>query len=1788
MRLVKRRYWNVRCVTPCLLALFLVWLLLNGWTRPTAQNSDEIRLSNELVTGSKDRLSEAIPGEILVRFRSEQAAQALTRHTTKPKTAKSGIEMSVAPIDVQFLPGLRLVQVDPAQTTQAMEDLSAAADVIYAEPNYVRRALATPNDTYYSNLWGLHNTGAVLGNPGFPAGVDIAAESAWNVTTGNRNIVIGVVDGGIDVSHPDLATNIWQNSNEIPNNGLDDDGNGFIDDFNGFDFFHNRGPVFDSGDLNTENHATHVAGIIGAVGNNALGVVGVNWQANMMSLKVFGRANESPFPSSVSLLVRAWAYAKKMRDLWISSNGAKGANIRILNNSLGGYGHSQAEADGVSALNDSGVLFVAAAGNDTRNNDVFPFYPAGYEFPNIISVAASSPVDKISSFSNVGPRTVHLAAPGQSILSTTSNSNYLTFAGTSMAAPYVAGAAALVLAAQPNISIDRLKAALIYNGDFVPAQAYKTLTGRRLNAFKALNAAAENDFTPPAAIFDAHIGFQNGRSVSLGWTAPGDDGQNGTAVLYDVRYSDNDLSSPQQFATSIGISPLAIPIPSPAGTFESATVEVPFGHTHGFIGIRATDNLGNHSPIAVVPVSVDGSAAGLYDVVESPPQPLSTGGTPLQLFGGGFPDDGYSMDYVLPFSFPYFGVWVRNVTVSCNGAIYFSTPPKFLLPPMTGSGAPLDAFSSIRGLRTNMMIAGMWDDLVITGVYAVTTDPNRIIFRWEGTTFDTPFDDGTSRGQNPISFEMELRSNGTIQLRYGSGNQKLFPVVGISGGVADAFVVSSHTSENSFLNLNGADTVTFTPRFAPLPTSANLQVVVNDQTIVNSIPTGGNWYTPLPAAVAPGEVIRYRVTVTDLGPDAASNAVLTAELPPGTSFVECENVGLTCTPPPNGTDGGTVTFPVGTLGQIFNNRSREARVSVRVNAPAGTTLAAKFTLSSSTTDLFPANNIAIATTQVSPVTSFGDIVAVEGGLSATVALRQDGTVWLWGLPFGSTDSPDFSLTTPRRVTGLSNVVAIAAGGSHALALKADGTVWSWGTNSSGELGNQLQIFGPFQPTQIPGLNNIKSIAASSRTSFAVAADGSVWAWGDNSSGELGDGSTNSSAVPVHLNTISNVRSMRVNANSSFAIKTDGSLWGWGSNTSGALGIGSAAPSVLIPTQLFGLTNVSAINTEDFHAVALQTDGSVWTWGAGGAGQLGNGTTTDSNVPVRVTAATNVTGVAATSLTCLAVRSDGKVWSWGDNRLVPTQLAAPVGVRTVAGWWLISAFIMSDNTLQMFGINGYGRLGDGTLTNRTTPAPVVWFPVVPAPVFSLEPNFYAFSRSVRIDCEAFDAVIHYTTNGSEPTLSDPVIAPGDAVVVDHSLTLKAKAWKTGLTPSTVTTANYSIGSNSTSQPSIQLSGSNYVISESNNTVQVTVTRTDASGSATIDYRTSDTDTFTVNCASKNGAAFARCDFATVVGTLTFGPGESSKTFNIPIINDGYAEGPETFNIVLSNATGAGLGAPSTAAITINDDESSDVNNPILQINAAGIAFFVRQHYLDFLGREPEPGEPWSAILNGCADQFNTDPNSPSANCDRIFVSGSFFGSPEFKDKGFYIIGMYRVSFNRLPTYVEFSNDLASISGTTAAEVFAKRAAYASSFVLRSEFTGIYAAKNNTDYVNHLMTGGQGQNYNLTSITTKDPANPDTGTKVTLTTADLISRLNASTMTRAQVLRAIAQSDEIVLNKEAVNSFVASQYYGYLRRAPDTGGFNDWVAYLAANPNDFRTMVNGFVNSPEYRLRFGPLQ
>jgi len=341
-----------------------------------------------------------------------------------------------------------------------------------AEADHVAFLSAIPNDTEFDLLWGLYNDGSFIGSV---AGADIGAEPAWNLGTGNASVVVAVIDSGMQLNHPDLQDNLWTNTGEIPDNGIDDDLNGFIDDVHGWDFVGNNwfpgdglSPDNDPSDEN--GHGTHVAGTIGAVGNNGTGVTGVNWNVSLMPLKI------GAFFSfiSTSAALEATNYAVM--------EGAK-----FLNNSYGGPIRPEDEVPPVlfedairnAELND--VLFIAAAGNDSTDNDEAPQYPASYELTNVISVAATDWADELADFSNFGESSVDLGAPGDFILSTYPGSDYVFISGTSMAAPQVTGAAALFKSQQPGFSGAAIRARMFNTVDSLPSLDGLVATGGRLN-----------------------------------------------------------------------------------------------------------------------------------------------------------------------------------------------------------------------------------------------------------------------------------------------------------------------------------------------------------------------------------------------------------------------------------------------------------------------------------------------------------------------------------------------------------------------------------------------------------------------------------------------------------------------------------------------------------------------------------------------------------------------------------------------------------------------------------------------------------------------------------------------------------------------------------------------------------------------------------------------------------------------------------------------------------------------------------------------------------------------------------------------------------------------------------------------------------------------------------------------------------------------------------------------------------------------------------------------------------
>lgn len=370
---------------------------------------------------------------------------------------------------------------------QAIEKLQHLPFIEYAEPDY--KVSTTTNDSHYSLLWGLENIGQTIqGSVGTP-NADIDADLAWGIYSNNGTVIVAVIDTGVNYLHPDLDNNIWVNANEIPNNNIDDDNNGYIDDVHGVDFFANDGDPMDE-----DGHGTHVSGTICAEAENAQGVVGVARNCQIMALRFIG-----PNGGYTSDAIEALNYAVMM--------GAK-----ISNNSWGGGGYSQSLVTAIQNAANQGHLFIAAAGNDGVNTDSAPHYPSSYSVDNIISVAATDNKNQLAGFSNYGINSVDVGAPGVNIASTMLNSYYWS-SGTSMAAPHVSGLAALLLSQHPTWSYREIRDQILSTGVSIPSLTNKTLTGKLVNAFNALN----QQVLPPVAPTNLQAQTISHEEIQLSW-----------------------------------------------------------------------------------------------------------------------------------------------------------------------------------------------------------------------------------------------------------------------------------------------------------------------------------------------------------------------------------------------------------------------------------------------------------------------------------------------------------------------------------------------------------------------------------------------------------------------------------------------------------------------------------------------------------------------------------------------------------------------------------------------------------------------------------------------------------------------------------------------------------------------------------------------------------------------------------------------------------------------------------------------------------------------------------------------------------------------------------------------------------------------------------------------------------------------------------------------------------------------------------------------------------------------
>jgi PKD repeat protein len=502
---------------------------------------------------------------------------------------------------------VELIKIPDDATVQAAIQLFLKSGLAeYAEPNYTISLNRTPNDPAYADgsLWGLHNTG----QNGGVEDADIDAPEAWDEITNASNVVVAVIDTGVRVTHEDLRENMWVNRGEVPNNGVDDDNNGIVDDVNGFNAITGSGDPSDD-----EGHGTHVAGTIGAVGNNNVGLTGVAWDVQLMALKFLGANGEGDVFAAIECIDYA------------IDNGAD-----IINNSWGNPGFSQTLLDAVERAQQAGVLFVCAAGNESTDNEQLGFYPASYETDNVVSVLSTNRNDEMSFFSNFGTVSVDIGAPGSAIYSAwfAADDSYNTIDGTSMATPHVSGALALMKARFPTADYQQLMARLYASADPLPSLTDRCVTGARLNL-----AAAISTTNGVIADFDA-------------------DPDKGAPPLF-VQFTDRSFGRVSAWNWDFGDG-------APVSTQQNPT------HTYTSGGIY-TVTLTVVGPDGVARKSREINVLSNYEVEDIPFSWVDpTGGTAIALT-----DDGVSPPISLPFEFDFYNQHFDELYVGANGLMGF-------------------------------------------------------------------------------------------------------------------------------------------------------------------------------------------------------------------------------------------------------------------------------------------------------------------------------------------------------------------------------------------------------------------------------------------------------------------------------------------------------------------------------------------------------------------------------------------------------------------------------------------------------------------------------------------------------------------------------------------------------------------------------------------------------------------------------------------------------------------------------------------------------------------------------------------------------------------------------------------------------------------------------------------------------------------------------------------------------------------------------------------------------------
>ena len=642
-------------------------------------------------------------GELLVRF-------APHVDVCEPDVVRANVLMTAlgsASVEQEYsiVPGLCLIRLPEGMTVEeAIKVLGRSDGVLYVEPNYKVKALSViPNDPMFSQLWNMHNTGQTGGT----ADADIDAPEAWDITTSAGDVLVAVIDTGVDYRHPDLAANMWVNQQEFTGTpGVDDDGNGYVDDIYGYDFANRDGdPIDDNG------HGSFVSGIIGAVGNNAKGVAGVCWNVKIIAVKFLDK-NRSGYTSDAIYSIQ---YAALM-------------GARVISNSWGGGGYSSALENAIRAAGDAGILFIASAGDGLgNNNDINPQYPSSYELDNVIAVLSTDRNDRLSKHSNYGLTSVDLGAPGGDsdnlIRSCYKDGGYTSMYGTSMAAAHVSGACALIWSVCPVLSPVEVKDLITRTVDPLPSLTERCVSGGRLNLHRAIveTEAAWIDIMPdtgsiaPGGVNDANVIFEANLPV-------------GTYKGQIIAYT-NDPCMPQT------IIPVTMNVEQVDYFTELFKFEYPFNPGDP-----------NRNDMAYRTLTLTPNGSGSYyqaccrEATSFPVDP--NGGTNIQLR-----DDDYVQIDLNGKQIDFYGTSYETIYVGSNGYITF----------VSGDTCYLESFEHHFNLPR---ISALFDDLDPSAGGTVSWKQlnDRIVVTFENVP--------KLSLSNTNSFQVEIFYNGTIRLTF--------------------------------------------------------------------------------------------------------------------------------------------------------------------------------------------------------------------------------------------------------------------------------------------------------------------------------------------------------------------------------------------------------------------------------------------------------------------------------------------------------------------------------------------------------------------------------------------------------------------------------------------------------------------------------------------------------------------------------------------------------------------------------------------------------------------------------------------------------------------------------------------------------------------------------------------------------------------------------------------------------------------------------------------------------------